>query len=298
MNTKLTHYLQMMSDQGTASKPLPFDVSSSASSTELSSTNAICGEIGYQDNEDYVAPSPSTKAVENSVQANDVEDRTITSREEFRVGEFVLQRGNKDDDEGAEFIEDIKAGGPSGAPSSVSATNASFGEDKESIDVTEEPFKASCLGLIPDSDDESEDEATVELSAAFGDSHITQDDQVLSTAIPVPTSTSLSSGRLTTSTIDLWLHSVVAQLLIVPAAFFNRTTGTFSVPLDWAVNIIGEDQFGHDTLDPRKILRADSILRRRGLEAGMKARMLAWLSNSSAGEVREFSGEAFDMVRE
>jgi hypothetical protein len=184
--------------------------------------------------------------------------------------------------------------------SSISATNASFGGHKDTIDVIEEPFKASCLGLIPDSDDDSEGETTLESSSDGNVAEVDHTPEVAATTFaPVPTLTSPSpSGLNAPSTIDPHLHSIVADLLIVPAAFFNPTTGTFSVPLSWAINIIGEDQFGHDALGPRKVLRIDSILGQRGLEAGMKVRMLTWLSNSLAGEVREFGGDVFDMVRE
>jgi hypothetical protein len=121
-----------MFDQGVTSKPHVSDTSSETSSTELSSTNAICGEVDteYQDTEDYVAPSPSTNAVEdagaveetttslgelvlgesdavsgpsndgvdNGVQTSSVEDGdedyTIKSQQDLHVGTSILQRGN------------------------------------------------------------------------------------------------------------------------------------------------------------------------------------------------------------
>ncbi|KAF2242655.1 hypothetical protein BU26DRAFT_510484 [Trematosphaeria pertusa] len=89
------------------------------------------------------------------------------------------------------------------------------------------------------------------------------------------------------------LEAIVNRPRNPPPEAYNASRTVVTLPLQWAIGVIGVDQFREEETINRRILRSSSEVRQRGVAAGVPVDVLAWLVGAPATETVELSAEVF-----
>ena len=271
--------------------------SSYTTSTMLSSTKTNCGNFEYKNTDNFEAdiylfrsttlyPSTTTEH-----KGEDIMDDTITSLKDLKTKELGSQQG-------ALSLADSSHNVSDEGVSDNSTTNTTCDDDEEMSDAAEQPFLTKtlrvlkaplneCGGVGPMGTDNDGTYDNDESLSASNSGAMAVDD----------TTTQQVLFSLETNAADAELAETIHQLGHVPIIFSDDSddgsSQTYKVAFKWAINTIGPFEFEQDDLGPRKVLRKDSDLRLRGLAAGLKPEMLAWLMDSSAPDSCVFDSSTF-----
>lgn len=255
------------------------DSEAPSSSASLSPTNAVYGDSEPADAnflEVRVPASPSLSTMTMAAVSETEQDDTITALEELDLGASASHNvsaapsvTNADDGLSS---ENEGSGGEDWATDQLAATESSSGANLLEKYVQDEQSNDEPVSADP-TDIENEN------------------DKDKDTPPPGPINISQPSPS-----IDPSLITTVTRLLTVPASFFNPADATFTLPLTWAINIIGAQDFEYSALDNRQVLRLDSKLRIQGVEAGLSVEMWKWLVGIPATEMQEFEAGVFESV--
>ncbi|KAF2624408.1 hypothetical protein BU25DRAFT_476649 [Macroventuria anomochaeta] len=108
-----------------------------------------------------------------------------------------------------------------------------------------------------------------------------------------PTSVTLDR----TQSLEIRLYQVISTLLTPPPGYYNPLDNTYTLDLDWAMDVIGPLEFA-DSLLMRKVLHPGSVFCQQvAVDAGMPKRIAAWLSGSPSMQVHRFPAEIFRVAR-
>jgi len=77
---------------------------------------------------------------------------------------------------------------------------------------------------------------------------------------------------------------IITQLRSPPGDWFSENGKVVTYKFDWAVKVVGEQNFEYDFRHPRKVLVKGSALRSEGLTAGLPLEILRWLCGEPGTE--------------
>lgn len=109
-----------------------------------------------------------------------------------------------------------------------------------------------------------------------------------------------SPASTATQSIESRLHQATSILLTPPPGYYNPLDNTYTLDLEWAMDVIGPGEFVDKSFafGVRKVLRPASVLRQQVAGgAGLPREIAAWLSGSPSMGVHRFSSAVFRIVR-